>query len=131
MAHSAAMDGWGLHIVDVSDASWPVEVDAYITPGIEQFSLTLIDDQLNVLGQRYEGSGEQLMSTIDVAARGLLYQTGQREMAFRKGNAQIESHQGCLYIPQGADGLKILCEINVTLNPPKFTFLPMLSWFGE
>jgi len=131
MAHNAAMDGWGLHIVDVSDASWPVEVDTYLTPGIEQFNLTLIGDQLNMLGKRYEGSGEQLMSTIDVAVRGMLHQTGQRDMAFRKGSAQIESHQGCLFIPQGEAGLKILCESNVTPTPPKVTFLPLLSWFGE
>ena len=127
-----APEYYGIVEWDVSDPAHTIYVTRYHTPDTPTYKVAVQGDQVYTTGVALNDNDREVLLTVDVAEKGQPRQAGLRDMTHtRAQGGGIVTAGECLYIPQGEAGLEILCEINVTLDPPKNTFLPLLSWFGE
>ena len=127
-----APEYYGIVEWDVSDPSHaPIFVTHFHTPDTPTYKVAVQGEQVYVTGVAKNENDREVLITVDVAEKDMPRQAGLRDMAHDHGRGDIVTAGDCLYIPQGAAGLEILCESNVTPTPPQITFLPWLSWLGK
>ena len=124
-------ENYGLEVWDVSDPAHTLLVSRYRIPDTPTYKVAMQGDQVYTTGVALNDNDREVLLTVDVAEKGQPRQAGLRDMVHtRTQGGGIVTAGDCLYIPQGAAGLEILCESNVTPTPPKLSFLPLLTWFG-
>jgi hypothetical protein len=67
--------------------------------------------------------GPNWLHSLDVANKNAPRRTGRMEVEDASGRPVVSGQ--CLYLPQGARGLTILCDTTVTPTPPPLVWLPL------
>lgn len=121
---------WGLYIVDVSDPANPVTEGYYQTED-EAMSVATHGNTTSLIARdRYSNHS---LYTFDVADKANPRRVGLQtvdSVTDSRGKGRIKAHKGCLYVPQGAKGLRILCETTITPTPPSLVYMPMVQAAG-
>lgn len=112
----------GLNIWDVSVSESPVLISALEMPTAAY--------HVAVHGNRAFVSSDEGLHTIDVSNPTQLRQVGLQRLEVAGSRARVAAAGACVYAAEGARGLRILCETNITPTPPSLVYMPMVQAAG-
>ena len=117
----------GLNIWDISDPANPQHVKNYYTEDSARRVAVASDRAYIVEEDHGDGKGDRL-HTIDVADKAQLRGVGLRQLdELYTGSLAASAAQGCVFVPEGAKGLRIVCDTSVTPTPSRLVWLPLLT----
>jgi len=118
----------GLYIYDVSDPNELREV-AFQRITAPAWHVAVQNNRAHVAtGSALENFGS--IQTFDVTDKANPRQVGLHGIEVNPINARLAASPACLFVPQGARGLKILCESTITPTPPSLVYMPMVQAAG-
>lgn len=117
-----------LYIHDISDPDAIQEV-AFHEMSQPAWHVAVQNNQAHVAtGSALENFGS--IQTFDVTDKANPRQVGLHGIEVNPINARLAASPACLFVPQGARGLKILCESTITPTPPSLVYMPMVQAAG-
>ncbi len=118
MACNTSDEEQGLHIYDIRKVDQLQELAYERTEG-PAWGVTVGTNRAHLL----VAQGPNWLHSLDVANKNAPRRTGRMEVEDASGRPVVSGQ--CLYLPQGARGLTILCDTTITPTPPPLVWLPL------
>ncbi len=117
----------GLNVWGISDPKQPFFIKNYPTVNSARRVAVAGDRAYIVEEDHGDGKGDRL-HTIDVSDKAQPRGVGLRQLdALYTGSLAASAAQGCVFVPEGAKGLRIVCDTSVTPTPSPLVWLPLLT----
>ncbi len=117
----------GLNIWDISDPFHPQHVRNYYTEDPAP-RVAVAGDRAYIIEEANGHSGGDRLHTIDVSDKAQPRGVAERPLdQLYTGSLAATVRGGCVFVPAGAKGLRIVCETSITPTPVPLVWLPLLT----